>query len=217
MYLAKAKRKSVYKCPVCEKRSSQDLMAQDEALKPRWYHPECLEQALEKKRLDDIEQSEKDSMYIKLAEVYDIQNYEDISRKIYMCFSNLRAGNPVFKGKSFDKRYRAGFSYPIIERTIVECEDRLKYSIENKDFKSTTSKLYYGVKIIVDRIPAVQKKYEREQRVKAFNEENKRKDREKELDVEMLEAFEDDAMKQFKNKKRKKNENDISAFLSEEE
>ena len=79
--------------------------------------------------------------------------------------------------------------------------------------------MFYGMKIIVDKIPFVQKQYDKEQRTKEFNEANRELEKEKEIDIEKMNAFEKDALNKFKeaNRKRKRNENDISSFLSEEE
>ncbi len=208
-----------YKCPVCKQSEVSSLLVQHEVYPKRWMHPECRDEAIEKKRINTIEQEEKDSMYVKFSEIYGIDNYEDISSRIYTMFSNLRAGNPVFKGRSFDKRYREGFSYPVIEKAIEYCEKEIKYSIETKNFTSTASAMFYGMKIIVDKIPFVQKQYDKEQRIKEFNEANRELEKEKEIDIEKMNAFEKDALNKFKeaNRKRKRNEKDISSFLSGEE
>lgn len=216
--MEKEKKKRVvtkYKCPICKETDSVELLTQHESYKRRYLHPECLEKHLEKVELEKIEEEEKNSMYTKFSEVYGIQNYEDISSRIYGMFSKLRAGNPVFSGKGFDKRYREGFSYAVIERTIVDCEDRIKYSLSDKDFQSVSSAMYYGIKIIVDRIPTVSKKYERELRAKAVQEE--RKNNPVEVDSGFLDAHEEDPMERFKRNKKRTNERDISSFLSEEE
>lgn len=211
-----SEKEKFYKCPICGVRDREsNLTLCEELYKVRRVHPECANEKLKVIREDRQEQAEKDSMYEKWAEVYSIDNYEDMNQRTFQMFANLRAGNPVFKGKSFDKRYRAGFSYPVIERTIIDCEDRIKYANGSKDFDSIGSAMYYGIKIIVDRIPSVSRIYEREMRAKAVNEE-----RRKETQVNMgeLESFSEDSMDIFKRKqKERKNERDISAFISEEE
>ena len=208
-----------YKCPICKQTDFKTNLIQNDFYPKRWIHESCFEEVREQKEADAKEQAEKNSMYEKLAEIYCLRNYEDLNKRTFTMFANLRAGNPVFRGKSFDKRYRAGFSYPIIERTLDEVRENIEYANQTKEFDSINTAIYYGIKIVVDRIPAVQRKYEREQRIIAFNEENRRKELEKVVDEDMLDAYEEDSITKFKklNSKKKTDENDISAFLSGEE
>lgn len=220
--MAKKKKEPVvrkYKCPICKETDYKTNLIQNDFYPKRWIHESCFEEVREKKEADAKEQAEKDSMYKKLAEIYCLRNYEDLNKRTFTMFANLRAGNPVFRGKSFDRRYREGFSYPIIERTLEEVRENIEYANQTKDFESINTAVYYGIKIVVDRIPAVQRKYEREQRVIAFNEENRLKALNAVIDEERLDAHEEDSIAKFKalNAKKKKNENDISAFLDEEE
>ena len=61
-----------YKCPVCKQSEVSSLLVQHEVYPKRWMHPEYRDEAIEKKRIDTIEQEEKDSMYVKFSEIYGI-------------------------------------------------------------------------------------------------------------------------------------------------
>ena len=99
-----SEKEKFYKCPICGVRDREsNLTLCEELYKVRRVHPECANEKLKVIREDRQEQAEKDSMYEKWAEVYGIDNYEDMNQRTFQMFANLRAGNPVFKGKSFDK------------------------------------------------------------------------------------------------------------------
>lgn len=196
------------KCVLCGKSDSKDIMVKTEHSGRRYLHEDCAEEFENFKKGELEETKSKDSMYKLWAEVYGIQNYQDISSRIYAMFTNLRQGNPVFRGKSFDRRYREGFTYDVIERTIEDCRDKIDYANSTKDFESLSSAMFYGIKIVVDRIPAINRKVQRE---KASREVEEARALSAKVDEELMESVEEQQNTDRQN--RTSNTVDISRFL----
>lgn len=203
-------KQSIRTCPVCKKKDKIDVMVQYEKLPNRYLHPECKEMEIEKFKINQIEQEKKDIFWQTLAETVNLK-FVDIPPRIYTLAQNLRSGNPVFNKKKTDKRYRDGFEWDVMTRTVIDSKQKIRTAIETKDFQSIDSALYYVMKIVVNRIPLVHQKMEREK--KALEVQKAREASITQEDIENIIKYQYDEEDEKPRKKRKKLGNDISKWL----
>ena len=96
-------------------------------------------------------------------------------------------------------------------RTVIDSKQKIRTAIETKDFQSIDSALYYVMKIVVNRIPLVHQKMEREK--KALEAQKAREARMTQEEIEDIILYQDDEEDEKPRKKRKKLGNDISKWL----
>ena len=185
-------------------------MVQYEKLPNRYLHPECKEMEMERFKRNQIEQEKKDIFWQTLAEIVNLK-FVDIPPRIYTLAQNLRSGNPVFNKKKTDKRYRDGFEWDVMTRTVIDSKQKIRTAIETKDFQSIDSALYYVMKIVVNRIPLVHQKMEREK--KALEVQKAREASITQEDIENIIQYQYDEEDEKPRKERKKLGNDISKWL----
>lgn len=203
-------KQSIRTCPVCKKKDKIDVMVQYEKLPNRYLHPECKEMEIEKFKINQIEQEKKDIFWETLAEIVNLK-FVDIPPRIYTLAQNLRSGNPVFNKRKTDKRYRDGFEWDVMTRTVIDSKKKIRTAIETKDFQSIDSALYYIMKIVVNRIPLVHQKMEREKR--ALEVQKAREASLTQEDIKKIVKYQYDEEDEKPRKKRKKLGNDISKWL----
>ncbi|ARM66687.1 hypothetical protein AM4_028 [Lactococcus phage AM4] len=203
-------KQSIRTCPVCKKKDKIDVMVQYEKLPNRYLHPECKDMEMERFKRNQIEQEKKDIFWQTLAETVNLK-FVDIPPRIYTLAQNLRSGNPVFNKKKTDKRYRDGFEWDVMTRTVIDSKQKIRTAIETKDFQSIDSALYYVMKIVVNRIPLVHQKMEREK--KALEVQKAREASITQEDIENIIKYQYDEEDEKPRKKRKKLGNDISKWL----
>ena len=204
----KVKKSDYRKCPICKENGIIHDMVTHEKYPRRYLHKSCLESKMEEIKWQEKENEAREKMFQTLAEIYNVE-YSNISPFSYAMFERLRNGTPVFSGKAFDRRYKEGFDYEVIEETLKACRESIEYANKTKNFQSLTQSISYGMRIIVDRIPMISKRVERQR--KADEVEKLRAENEK-IDHDRIKATEVDSPIPRK-RKRKKNENDISKFL----
>lgn len=203
-------KQSIRTCPVCKRKDKIDVMVQYEKLPNRYLHPECKEMEVERFKRNQIEQEKKDIFWETLAEIINLK-FVDIPPRIYTLAQNLRNGNPVFNKKKTDKRYRDGFEWDVMTRTVIDSKQKIRTAIETKDFQSIDSALYYVMKIVVNRIPLVHQKMEREK--KALEAQKAREASVTQEDIKNIIRYQYDEEDEKPRKKRKKLGNDISKWL----
>lgn len=203
-------KQSIRTCPVCKKKDKIDVMVQYEKLPNRYLHPECKEMEIEKFKINQIEKEKKDIFWETLAEIVNLK-FVDIPPRIYTLAQNLRSGNPVFNKRKTDKRYRNGFEWDVMTRTVIDSKQKIRTAIETKDFQSIDSALYYIMKIVVNRIPLVHQKMEREK--KALEVQKAREASLTQEDIKNIIQYQYDEEDEKPRKKRKKLGNDISKWL----
>ena len=203
-------KQSIRTCPVCKKKDKIDVMVQYEKLPNRYLHPECKEMEMERFKRNQIEQEKKDIFWQTLAEIVNLK-FVDIPPRIYTLAQNLRNGNPVFNKKKTDKRYRDGFEWDVMTRTVIDSKQKIRTAIETKDFQSIDSALYYVMKIVVNRIPLVHQKMEREK--KALEAQKAREASVTQEHIKNIIRYQYDEEDEKPRKERKKLGNDISKWL----
>ena len=203
-------KQSIRTCPVCKKKDKIDVMVQYEKLPNRYLHPECREIEIERFNKNKIEKEQKDIFWKTLSEIVNLK-FIDIPPRIYTLAQNLRSGNPVFNKKKTDKRYRDGFEWDVMTRTVIDSKQKIRTAIETKDFQSIDSALYYVMKIIVNRIPLVNQKMEREK--KALEVQKAREESITQEKIKNIIRYQYDEEDEKPRKERKKLGNDISKWL----
>ena len=203
-------KQSIRTCPVCKKKDKIDVMVQYEKLPNRYLHPECREIEIERFNKNQIEKEQKDIFWKTLSEIVNLK-FIDIPPRIYTLAQNLRSGNPVFNKKKTDKRYRDGFEWDVMTRTVIDSKQKIRTAIETKDFQSIDSALYYVMKIVVNRIPLVNQKMEREK--KALEVQKAREESITQEKIKNIIRYQYDEEDEVPKKKRKKLGNDISKWL----
>ena len=203
-------KQSIRTCPVCKKKDKIDVMVQYEKLPNRYLHPECREIEIERFNKNQIEKEQKDIFWKTLSEIVNLK-FIDIPPRIYTLAQNLRSGNPVFNKKKTDKRYRDGFEWDVMTRTVIDSKQKIRTAIETKDFQSIDSALYYVMKIVVNRIPLVDQKMEREK--KALEVQKAREESITQEKIKNIIRYQYDEEDEKPRKERKKLGNDISKWL----
>ena len=203
-------KQSIRTCPVCKKKDKIDVMVQYEKLPNRYLHPECREIEIERFNKNQIEKEQKDIFWKTLSEIVNLK-FIDIPPRIYTLAQNLRSGNPVFNKKKTDKRYRDGFEWDVMTRTVIDSKQKIRTAIETKDFQSIDSALYYVMKIVVNRIPLVNQKMEREK--KALEVQKAREESITQEKIKNIIRYQYDEEDEKPRKERKKLGNDISKWL----
>ncbi|MFZ2576676.1 MAG: hypothetical protein WAX22_04270 [Lactococcus hircilactis] len=203
-------KQSIRTCPVCKKKDKIDVMVQYEKLPNRYLHPECREIEIERFKKNQTEKEQKDIFWKTLSEIVNLK-FIDIPPRIYTLAQNLRSGNPVFNKKKTDKRYRDGFEWDVMTRTVIDSKQKIRTAIETKDFQSIDSALYYVMKIVVNRIPLVNQKMEREK--KALEVQKAREESITQEKIKNIIRYQYDEEDEKPRKERKKLGNDISKWL----
>lgn len=180
-----------------------------------YYHPACLkikEKENVKDERDELEREERERMHEYLAGIYGIST-DLIPTRTYAMLTNLRNGNPLFKGKPLTKRYREGYTYEIIRRTYAYVQQDIEIANQRKGFDSISKAINYGLHIVLDKIAFVAKKVEAEDRAREQSDIQHSKAIEKDFE-DLSTKIADDSENHNKRRASKvKNKNDISQFL----
>lgn len=199
----------IRKCPVCKKEGLEvELVPYPEKYKSRLLHKECRESLVQKDLAEKEERLKREHFWETFTKMLDIET-KDIPNNIYEYGMNLRNGNSNNRGcsKYVDKRYRDGFEWDIIEMTLVESKDNIRYALDTKNFKSVTSLFRYLFAIISDKVVLINK---REQ----YKKQELERIQKTTIDDEQMRAYEEEEQPK---RKRKKQKTDISRFLDDEE
>lgn len=207
-----SKKMNKRKCPVCNKMSKAEEMLEYDRVPNRMYHPECLEIAMEKQKFIDAESELKDEFWNTFAEMIGFK-LADITPTGYSMGENLRNGNPVFRGKPVEKRYKGGFGWDVMTATIVSRRQTIENAIENKDFQTMNALCAYIFKIIMNYIPMMNKKIMKQRKAEELMK-AKQADVSEDMRFEAtIESIEKEKTVKRKRKRKKEETVDISAFL----
>lgn len=194
------------KCQYCNvKDTDRDDMEKEVVGKKnktnKYYHKDCYEKFLVDKKFKEEERLEKDELVNTIMKIY---NVKALPPQFYPLLESLRNGQNVFGAKqNTGKRYKQGYSYKLIEKTYIYCEDTIEYWNNRKSFESLIGALKYGLAIIINKI------YKVEQIEK--DEESKRIMMENQLNsIDNGEYLDFDS-----NYKRKNDDSDITDFLED--
>lgn len=154
--------KKTRKCQHC---GIDDTLMEDmefdwtEAKKPvqKWFHKgECWDAYVEERDFKRKEVKELDELRLVIQDIYGI---DPLPEQAYPFLQKLRNGEPVFRGgQVMGKRYKQGYSYPLIKKTYEFCSDTIQYYSRTKDFNGFVQEFIYGLRIIVDKIYTVEQR-----------------------------------------------------------
>jgi hypothetical protein len=133
------------------------------------YHKHCFPLYLEDKKFKEKEQAEKDELVETIKKIWGIK---DVPRQAFPLLEALRNGEPVFgKRQQIGKRYKEGYTYPLIRETFVYIEDTIHYWNGVKDFNGSFMQSFkYSLSILIDKIYYVEQRViERERKQQMIN------------------------------------------------
>ncbi|MFS0905695.1 hypothetical protein AB3N02_21865 [Priestia aryabhattai] len=165
----------------------------------KYYHELCYEEHLKQQAFKDKEAKELDELRLVIQEIYGI---DPLPNPAYPFLQKIRNGEPALAGKKkYDKRYKEGYSYPLIKETFEYCSDSIERANATKNFDGFMGAFRYGLAIIIDKLYFVEQRARKREQQK----------RQIEKHVEELAGTEQTFETSYK--KPKKSKVDISAFL----
>jgi len=121
----------------------------------KFYHKHCHELFLERQAFLDKEAKELDELRLVIEEIYGVQK-QGLSKEAYSLLQKLRNGEPVFKKQNTGKRYKQGFTYPLIKETFEHCSDSIEYYNRVKNFTGFMNAFRYALTVIIDKIYVIE-------------------------------------------------------------
>lgn len=189
------------KCPICkEKGKKEDMIQVKHGKVNRYYHQNCHERYEREQEQRDKDVAERDSLVETVAKIYNIK-VEEIPNTFYIATSNIRNGDPVFKGQAPKMYHKQGYSYYIIELTYQMCAKNLRHYRKTKNFTSLSQEFNYGLRVIMDKINYVSKRLDKVMADKELTEIRAKSNKPEEY------------VSGYSREKQSKNERDISDFL----
>lgn len=177
-----------------------ELVGNKKKVKKFYHLKPCYDSHLADKAFKQKESEELDDLVKVIMKIYGVK---ELPTQAYTLLQKLRNGERVFgKRQNIGKRYKQGYSYPLIAETFDHIEETIYYWNERKDFEGFMGAFKYALTIVIDKIYFVEKrKQEREQKQKMIDEHVK--------EVEHLDEFESGF------KKKTSNKSDITEFLDD--
>jgi hypothetical protein len=195
------------KCQTCgEKANTKEMelleKVHESGNKTRWYahKGECWDKFTKIREETDKENEERDAMYEVIKEIHHMQIIPNSFFSGYL--TPVRNGN--FKlGKRVVKK-KEGYTFIVIKKAYEISKGQILTARKGMNFDSAMSELRYCFAIVIDNLPAAQKKLNSEKRQGEMS-----KVKEEIKQAEASEVFENKKV-EFKKKDNKK---DISRFL----
>src|SRR6185312_12700724 len=143
----KRRGKKTRKCQLC---GIDDTLLEDMSFEEvgknnvkKFYHNDSFVEHRKKQDYLDKELKELDDLRVSIQKIYGI---EQLPHQAYPLLQNLRMGNPVLGGRQkIGKRYREGYSYPLIQETFGYCSDTIEYWNSKKDFDGFMQAFKYAL------------------------------------------------------------------------
>lgn len=192
------------KCQWCKEKGLLDemnieIVGQAKPIK-KFYHKTCHKDFIVDKEFKEKERLELDSLVETINKIY---GTKELPRTAYTLLQNLRNGEAVFGNKQrIGKRYKEGYSYPLIRETFEHCSDTIEYWNNVKGFDGFTGAFKYALTIVIDKIYFVEQRVTEREKKKILIEKHIE-------EVKHEEEFE------ASYKKKSKPSNDISNFLDD--
>jgi hypothetical protein len=128
---------------------------------PKYYHFNCYESELERRKEADKEQKEKDELNDLIKEIH---NVKIINKTIWQLITDLRNGTERYQ-KGFKKKYKKGFNYKVIKKAYEMNRKKISYYRANKTFKDLNAEMKYCFMIIRDKINDAEKEIKRLEKI----------------------------------------------------
>lgn len=165
------KKRKCYWCNVTDT-NMQDMefvMVGETNPKKKHYHKgECWEAYLEKKAFIEKELKELDDLRLYLEDLYGLVK-QDLPKGAYSMLQKIRNGEPALRNqKNMGKRYKEGYTYPIIQETFDYCSDTIEYWNKRKKFDSFMGGFIYALTIVIDKLYYIDQRSIERERIKAL-------------------------------------------------
>jgi len=136
-------------CPICKLKVDTKLMIKEKDNK--YYHLNvCHQKYLDKKKLAEKEQNQKDKLYKTIMRIHGLKNSQEIPTLFYMKVEEVR-NNSGLLGR-YDKKYKEGVPYSGIDYTYDYCIDDINKALYTKSEESLLSKMNYCFGIVRNNI-----------------------------------------------------------------
>lgn len=174
--------------------------------KPRKLHyhkGECWEAYQEHQAFIDKELEELDELRLYIEDLYGVSKGEGLPKTAYSLLQKVRNGEPALRNqKNMGKRYKEGYTYPVIRETYDYCSETIEYWNRRKKFDSFMSGFIYGLTIVIDKLYFIDQRVTERKRLESLADKHL-KEMEAQGDVEFKSNY----------KKPSKSNTDISDFL----
>ncbi|PGO60618.1 hypothetical protein [Priestia megaterium] len=167
----------------------------------KFYHENCYQKLLEERAFKEKEYWELDALRLVVQKIYGI---DPLPSSAYGLLQKIRNGEPVFGSKqNIGKRYKEGYSYPLIQETYEYCSDTIEWANANKNFDGFMGAFRYGLAIIIDKLYIVEQRAKERERKRLL------------IDKHIEKISEDEQIFETNYKKPSKSKGDISDFLDD--
>lgn len=187
------------KCQWCKEYGNIDEMIYIlQGKTKKFYHQNCYQEYLKDKEFKAKERQELDELVEVIKKVFGVKR---LPNSVYPYLQDIRNGTQFF-GK-YNYKYKNGYSYKLIAETFDYCEYVIQDSIRRKGFNDFMTAFKYGLAIVVNKLPFVERKKQEAEMRKAVAESFMQN-----IDIDDL---------TFTERKRQssRQENDISEFLDD--
>jgi hypothetical protein len=155
---------------------------------------------LEKNRVIDREILELDELRLVIQKIYGL---DPLPHQAYPLLQKIRNGEPIVGKSKVGKRYKEGYSYPLIREAFEHCADTITYWNNVKDFNGFMNAFRYALAIVIDKLYVVEQRVAQRTQQKVLME--KHIERIEDVELEFETTY----------KKPTKNNADISDFLDD--
>jgi hypothetical protein len=196
----------IVKCQWCgvkdtDKKDMKFEMVGEKTLVRKNYHENCYEEHLKDKAFKEKETAELDELRLVIERIYGLTK-EPLPSQAYPFLNRIRNGEQTLgKNQKMGKRYKEGYTYPLIKEAYEYCSDTIEYWNSAKDFNGFMQAFKYGLAIVLDKIYTVEQKVKLREKQRALIEKH----------VENMEENEEEFVTSYK--KPSKTKADISDFL----
>lgn len=121
------------------------------------YHKECYEKHLKEKAFREKEAKELDDLRLTIEKIYGLTK-NPLPKSAYPFLQKLRNGEQIFGNQKMGKRYKEGYSYPLIQETFEHIEDTIHYWNSVKNFNGFMNAFKYALSILIDKIYIVEQR-----------------------------------------------------------
>lgn len=200
------KKRKCYWCNVTDTNMEdmEFILVGDTQNKKKHYHKgECWEAYQKRQAFIDKELKELDDLRLYIEDLYGIVKGEGLPKEAYSLLQKIRNGQPALRNQTnIGKRYKEGYTYPVIQETFDYCSETIEYWNKRKNFDSFMGGFIYALTIVIDKLYFVDKRKTERERVKALADKHL-KEVESQGEVEYKSNY----------KKPSKSNTDISDFL----
>lgn len=188
------------KCQWCKvtDATKDEMVAERVGKQNKYYHKDCYQKYLEDKAFKEKERIELDELVEVIKRIYGVKT---LPTSVYPFLQQIRNGEELM-GRGRQKKRKEGYSYSLIAEAFDYCSDTIEYWLSQKSFNGFLQAFRYGLAIVVDKLPVVEKRRRQREMSQAMIEKH----------IEQVEASD---LVFESNYKKKSSDVDISEFLDD--